>query len=143
MHMQSAERGAMSLPIVVFTAALAVGVGLATLGRAPAPPADTGDTALDSGAVDSGAVDSGAVDSGAVDSGAADGAPTDSGAADGAPADSGGACDSGGCVEITGGSDLAGEKGGCACAAGGSPPTVAWAALALVVPVLRRRGARR
>lgn len=137
---RSAERGAISLPIVMFGGALALGFGLALRGGATPPPADTGDTAADSGTADSGAADGGP-----VDSGGADGGPVDSGAGDGvdtAAEDSGGACDSGvdGCVQIAGGSDLAGEKGGCGCAAeragaGGG----LWALLALGGLALRRR----
>lgn len=140
-ELRGRRRGALSLP----AALLGVVVGLSAVmvldaGRAPRPPADTGD----SGAVDSGAVDSGAVDSGVVDSGAADGGATDSGATDsgGAEADSGGACDSGvdGCVEIAGGADLAGEKGGCHCAAGGGAASLPLGLLlSLALPLLRRR----
>ncbi len=141
-ELRGRRRGALSLP----AALLGVVVGLSAVlvldaGRAPRPPADTGDSgAIDSGAADSGAVDSGAVDSGVVDSGgAADGGATDSG---GAEADSGGACDSGvdGCVEIAGGADLAGEKGGCHCAAGGGAASLPFALLlGAALPLLRRR----
>jgi MYXO-CTERM domain-containing protein len=140
-ELRGRRRGALSLP----AALLGVVVGLSAVmvldaGRAPRPPADTGD----SGAVDSGAVDSGAVDSGVVDSGAADGGATDSGGTDsgGAEADSGGACDSGAdaCVELAGGADLAGEKGGCHCAAGGGAASLPLALLlGLALPLLRRR----
>ncbi|MBL8614125.1 MAG: hypothetical protein JNM72_00805 [Deltaproteobacteria bacterium] len=142
-ELRGRRRGALSLP----AALLGVVVGLSAVllldaGHPTRPPApgDSGDT----GALDSGVVDSGAADSGGVDSGAADGGATDSGATDsgGAEADSGGACDSGvdACVELAGGADLAGEKGGCHCAAGGGAASLPLALLlGLALPLLRRR----
>ncbi|MFM2247172.1 MAG: hypothetical protein RL071_3246 [Pseudomonadota bacterium] len=140
-ELRGRRRGALSLP----AALLGVVVGLSAVmvldaGQPTRPPApgDSGDT----GALDSGAIDSGAVDSGAVDSGGADGATADGGATDAGDADSGGACDSGvdGCVELAGGADLAGEKGGCHCAAGGGAASLPLAlALGVVLPLLRRR----
>jgi len=137
-ELRGRRRGALSLP----AALLGVVVGLSAVmvldgGHPTRPPApgDSGDT----GALDSGAADSGAADSGGADGATTDGGATDSGGADG---DSGGACDSGvdGCVEIAGGADLAGEKGGCSCAAGGGAAGLPLAlVLGLALPLLRRR----